>query len=113
MVHVGNNEYRLYHADNDKKRMQGLSNTDKLPVGQGMMFVFSSKEKYSFWMKDMRYSLDFIFLDSNVVVDLFENVRTDSYPNIISPRRPVNKVIELNAGEIKKAGITIGDKLKE
>ena len=54
-----------------------------------------------------------IFLDNNVVVDIYEDIRPDSYPNIISPRRPVNKVIELNAGEIKKAGITIGDKLNE
>ena len=112
-VHIGNSEYRLYHADDDEKRAQGLSNTEKLPADQGIMFVFASKEKYSFWMKDMKYSLDFIFLDNNVVVDIYEDIRPDSYPNIISPRRPVNKVIELNAGEIKKAGITIGDKLKE
>jgi uncharacterized membrane protein (UPF0127 family) len=76
-----------------------------------MMFVFDKPDFYYFWMKDMNFPLDFIFIRDNEVVDLLENITLETYPQSFTSKVQADKVIELNSGEIKKSGIKIGDKL--
>jgi len=82
-----------------------------MSVSEGMIFVFDKPDFYYFWMKDMKFPLDFIFIKNNEVVDLLENIAPETYPKSFTSKVKADKVIELNAGEIKKSGIKIGDKL--
>ena len=106
---IGINMYYLYVADTEPLRVQGLSNVVRLKSEQGMIFNFPNKDRHSFWMKDMRFHLDFIYLDNNEVVDVRENISPNTYPAVITPDKPCNNVIELRAGEIQKSNIQIGD----
>ncbi len=106
---IGNKTYLLEISDTISKRTQGLSDRDKLNKNQGMLFVFSSINKHSFWMKDMHFPLDLIYLKNNKVIDIDEKV-SNSIPIIsFSAAKPFNRVIELNAGEIYKNKIRPGD----
>ncbi|OGK57371.1 hypothetical protein A3J15_01370 [Candidatus Roizmanbacteria bacterium RIFCSPLOWO2_02_FULL_38_10] len=108
-VSIGSHKYYLYIADSDIKRSQGLSNTKRLNTNEGMLFVFKTADKYGFWMKDMKYALDFIFLRNYHVIDIINNVTPQSFPKVYKPRFASDQVIELNAGQTSLNKIKIGD----
>lgn len=43
---------------------KGLAIKDSLNENEGMLFIFESPQKLSFWMKDMKFPIDIIWLDS-------------------------------------------------
>ncbi len=102
--------YEIELALTDQEKKKGLSNRDSMPQGHGMLFVYPVAEKYDFWMKDMRFPLDFIWLRDKTVVDITPNVQPESGPEytLYHPSSPANMILELHAGEAAKAGIVIG-----
>lgn len=96
-----------------KEKERGLSNRNELKPGTGMLFLNDHKEVYPYWMKGMQFPLDFVWIDGNIVIDLIENVPVslESNPPIIHPKSAVDKILELNVGEIQRIGISIGDKV--
>jgi len=112
VVKIGKTSYRLYVADSEAKRMQGLSNVVKLPRNQGMLFVFEKPDTYGFWMRDMNFGLDIVYLHNGLVVDLKENILASTFPQIFYPISAVDAVIELSVGEIMKSEVRIGDPVK-
>ncbi|MES2470771.1 MAG: DUF192 domain-containing protein [Patescibacteria group bacterium] len=100
-------------VDTPALRQKGLSDKESLAPGTGMLFVFDSPSKYSFWMKDMNFPIDIIWLDENfVVVDIKTNVSPSTYPDSFAPSAPSLYVIELNAGVAEQHGISIGTKVR-
>lgn len=108
---IGNKIYLLEVADTFFKKYTGLSNRKKLANDRGMIFMFGWPGKHDFCMRQMKFPLDFIWLRGNEVVDLRENVPIpkSSKLELIISKAKSNKVIELNAGEIAKNSIKIGD----
>ena len=104
---IGNKTYKLEVAETIEQKSQGLSGRKRLAQNKGMLFVFPKIKHHAFWMKEMYFPLDFIWLQDNTVVDLTENVMLKNDP--FSGRRKHTKVIELNAGQIKESQIKIGD----
>jgi hypothetical protein len=112
-------EGRVFHvdlADTMAKRMRGLSGRVSLTDDQGMLFIFPSPDRYSFWMKDMKFAIDIVWISGTTVVDVTENVpppapgqSTLSLP-MYSPAVPADKVLEINAGLADKLGIGAGDR---
>ncbi len=100
-------------AVTNAEKQKGLGDRDVLAHDAGMLFVYQNKDRYGFWMKGMRFPLDYIWIDGNQVVDLSENVpapaTSDTPPVELAPKVPVDKVLEVNAGVIREAGIRIGD----
>jgi uncharacterized membrane protein (UPF0127 family) len=77
---------------------------------QGMLFVFAKDGTYSFWMKDMRFSIDIVWLDAaGRIVFAAEDVAPQSYPAIITPRTKARYVLEVSAGYMRAHGISVGD----
>jgi uncharacterized membrane protein (UPF0127 family) len=100
----------LYVADETNLQVDGLSGKDILER-EGMYFKYPQSGFYRFWMKDMAYSLDFIFINSGVIVDTLENIVPSTYPNTFTSTLPANGVIEMRAGEIQKHKIQKGEKI--
>lgn len=111
-VKLGKAHYKLYVADSEPKRMRGLSEVEKMPTDQGMVFIFEEPDTYGFWMKDMNFPLDMIFLRDQQVVDVKENILPSTFPQIFYPIAAADAVIELHIGQIQKSGIHIGDSIK-
>lgn len=99
-------------ADNHDSRTQGLSDTRSLPQDAGMLFVFQQDDTWQFWMKDMHYNLDIIWLDANKnVVTIASDVTPATYPQTVySPTAPARYVLEVNAGFAAKYNVTVGEK---
>lgn len=110
-VVLGGKTFRLYVADNQMRQSKGLSGLDKMPEDAGMIFIFKNRGFYSFWMKEMNFPLDFVFLDGNLVVYQIENVAPSSFPHTFTADKKFDKAIELNSGTISRLKISQNDKL--
>ncbi len=99
----------LEFAETAKERAQGLMYRTELAENQGMLFIFPSEEKQSFWMHNTVLSLDMIFVNSKLqIVTIHKNTKPyddSSYPST----KPAQYVIEVNAGYTDKFGIKVGD----
>lgn len=102
-------------ANTESLRTQGLSGRKTLVKDHGMLFIFPTVGIYHFWMKEMNFPLDFIWINDNKVVDLTENVSPPKSANekltTFTARYPFDQVIELNAGTIKSLNIHLEDKV--
>ncbi len=101
-------------AVTEQEKRRGLGYRDSLPPDRGMLFVYNQKGQYDFWMKGMRFPLDFMWIDGKNVVDITTNVpvaTSESLPQY-RPKVPVDKILELNAGTVEKYGIAIGDTIE-
>ncbi|MFH0749307.1 MAG: DUF192 domain-containing protein [Candidatus Gottesmanbacteria bacterium] len=98
-------------ALNPIEKEKGLSYRKSLAPKHGMLFVYDHKEIYPFWMKGMNFPLDFIWLDGNIIVDITRNVQPANGLNmhVVKPNVMVDKILEINAGEVDTYNINIGD----
>jgi len=115
LVSINNHLLTVETADTDEKRTQGLSNRERLGQNDGMLFIFPSPSYYRFWMKEMKFPLDFIWIKKDTIVDLTQDISPPKLPDESLPtftsKFPFDKVIELNAGEVKSLNIKIGDRI--
>ena len=89
----------------------GLSNRDSLAADRGMLFVFAAAQSNCFWMKDMRFPLDMIWLnDKKEIVQIRENIKPDTYPASFCADN-TRYVIEVNAGVARSVGLHAGQRL--
>jgi hypothetical protein len=71
---IGNQEFNLEIARTDEEKQIGLSKYKNIPKDFGMLFPFEKTDYYSFWMKDMKFSVDIIFIKDNKIVTIYKNV---------------------------------------
>ena len=114
-AYVGDNLVWVIIAQTPEERKQGLSGIKKLAKDKGMLFILADKQKPVFWMKNMNFALDVVWIANNKVVDLTENIPTslagipDSKIVRFQPKTAVDIVLELNAGWIEEKNVKIGD----
>ena len=54
-----------------EQRTKGLSVKDALAENEAMLFVFDVEAEHRFWMKDMKFPIDIIWISSDkIVVDI-------------------------------------------
>lgn len=95
----------------DAKR-KGLSKRENLGEKEGMLFIFDKPDIRHFWMKDMNFFLDIIWINDDKIVGISENLELDrnsENPIIYSSSLPADKVLEINAGIFEKIRITATD----
>ena len=103
-----NTGFRVAVANNDSLRAYGLMNLRKLPQTYGMLFLFDDNQHIAMWMRSTLIPLDMIFIDNNnQIVGYYQNAKPKS-DKIIEAPAGTNKVLEINAGLIKKLGIKKG-----
>lgn len=111
---LANLELQLEVADTNYLRSRGLSNRQSLPLDRGMFFVFPNSEVQFFWMYQMFFPLDIIWLRDGVVVGLAQNVPVQTSFDVptVNSGVPVNQVLEINAGLAAQGDIKVGDRLE-
>ena len=95
---------RLLVAAGPLQRMRGLLGRKELPAGEGILL----RPAGSIHMFFMRFAIDAIFLDGDlVVIDVVPDLR----PWRTAGRRGAKAVVELASGECARRGIKPGDVL--
>ncbi len=115
-VRVGLASLSVEIANTPETRKQGLSGHAPLTDDQGMLFIFPAPSVQTFWMVDMTFPLDIIWIGTDrKVVGITANVPApfpgapvEKLPLYSSPF-PVQYVLEVNAGWAKSHNVKIGD----
>ncbi len=115
-VELAGERYTVELADDDAERARGLMFRDVLADGHGMFFIHERTEPLAYWMKNTRIPLDILYFDESLrLVSQQRDVppcsggnACPSYPS----RVPARYVLELNAGEAARIGVTDGALLK-
>ncbi len=78
-----------------------------------MLFQFAAPGAYPFWMKDMHFPLDIIWLSQGKVVALatLSPPGPGQEPVAHDPGVAADQVVEINAGLAAKDGISVGMQL--
>ena len=113
LVQIGGQNISVEIANTDAKRELGLSGHATLSDTQGMLFAFDRVGVYPFWMKDMLFPIDIIWIDSNSkVLYIQKDAKPESFPEAFGPNKDSAYVLEVNAGFSDKNNLKIGDEVK-
>ena len=104
-------------ADEPKEREAGLADYSSLALSEGMLFVFDKSASYVFWMKDVEFAIDIIWIDENKkIVDIAPNIPPE--PNKgekdltrYKPKSDAKYVLEINAGLSSLHNLQVGDQV--
>ncbi|MDO8571262.1 MAG: DUF192 domain-containing protein [bacterium] len=100
-------------ADTAHARQKGLSGRKQLGRDRGILFVFKEEGYHQFWMKQMSFPIDIIWLDKEKrIVDIAKQVEPDTFPHTFKPGSAALYVLEVNAGFSEKHEVSIGDSMK-
>ncbi len=116
LVMVGETPFVVEVVETPESRAQGLSGRESLADGTGMLFVFKKEGVRSFWMKEMNFPLDMVWIDAAcTVVHISEDVPPPAPDQPLSglptygPSEPILYVLEIKGGVSGTAGLAPGD----
>ena len=102
-------------AISDEERQLGLMFREKLNPDQGMLLVFKDEDFYFIWMKNMKISIDILWLDKEKrIVHIESNVPPCRKPPCASysSEIPAMYVLEIQAGITDKKKLKLYDRLE-
>ncbi len=101
-------------ADTPEKIKKGLSGRKFLEKDKGMLFLLKPDSRPIFWMKDMQFAIDIIWINDGKVIGIEKNVypqpgKKEDELTLYYPPEPVDYVLEVNASFAKSNNIKVGD----
>ena len=118
LVTIGAFTWPVELALTGEEQAQGLSGRAELAAGSGMLFVWNQESRRAFWMPDMNFPLDLVWLNGECAVVQITAAAPPQAPGQSRADLPrytvdgVQYVLEINAGEAARRGINVGDRAK-
>lgn len=114
-ITIGGKTLSVEVARSSLERMHGLSGRDALG-SDGMLFIFDKESRYGFWMKDMKFAIDMIWIDKGKVTGFSENAVPEPDKQIWNlkvyyPPDVADSVLEVSAGFVSQNNIKAGDEV--
>jgi len=101
-------------ADTWPKQYTGLSDTETLNDGQGMLFVFDEVSELTFVMREMDFPIDIVYADADGVITSIHHARApgpdENGNNLEYPGRG-QYVLEVVSDWTTERGVEEGDRL--
>ena len=100
-------------ASTPMQKRIGLMQRTPLPPLRGMWFPFDQRQPLRFWMLNTLAPLDMVFIRDGRVMAIEADVPVcPALPcRGYGPSEPSDGVVELGAGEVRRLGIRIGDRI--
>lgn len=109
-IRIGDDVFTMEVVDEREERGLGLSGRKGLAEGYGMLFVFPEPGIYPFWMKDMHFPIDILWVDEHgKIVHVADFITPDTYPTAFAPDEEALYVLEFPVGTARTKGINEGD----
>lgn len=111
-VKINGNIIKVEIADSVDEQTRGLMFRNSLAEKTGMLFIFNNPSILTFWMKNMNFPLDLIYIDKNMqIVTIIKNALPckEDPCTIYRPNSQALYVLEINGKESDKLGIKEGD----
>lgn len=100
--------YKLQVADSLEKQRLGLGIRESIG-GDGMIFPYAKPQQLCYWMKDMKFSIDIVWLDAGKKVSKVESdVSPSTYPRTTFCQDDAQYVVELAPGQAARDGVVVG-----
>jgi uncharacterized membrane protein (UPF0127 family) len=100
----------------DEQRAKGLSVKDGLTENEAMLFVFDNEAEHTFWMKDMKFPIDIIWIDSDkTIVHIEHNLQPCGYGVLCPTYKPGQDslyVLETVGGFAEKHDVVQGTRVQ-
>ena len=109
-ITIGTQTLKVEVERSTRAQTKGLSGRRVLEFDHGMFFPLATAAKYEFWMPDMHFNLDIIWMQGSTIVDISRGVpapKNGESPARVTPAQPVDNVLEVCAGVA--AGWKVGD----
>lgn len=110
-ITINNHTFRAEAPDNEAAFEKGLGGRPCILPDEAMIFPFTAAGQYPFWMKDMKFPIDILWINpSHEIVAEKVNLQPSSYPNkYANPTSlPAQYVLEIRANRTKELNITPG-----
>ena len=113
-VVINGTEFFVTIADSKEEYIRGLSGVSGLRENEGMLFLFDKPDRYGFWMKDMLFSIDIIWIAKGQIIGIEESLEPvkTGIPPLYYPETPVDMVLEIKSGTAVKRLMRVGDKVE-
>jgi len=102
-------------AVSDEQRARGLMFREKINEDQAMLFIFEEEDIHSFWMKNMRFAIDILWLDGQRRIVHIESrvppCTQEPCPSYI-PSAAAAYVLEVQAGFVEAHGLRLYDRVE-
>ena len=115
-ITVGSVPLKVGVANDEAERKEGLSGKSSLPEAEGLLFDFGQKDIFpSFWMRGMLIPIDIIWINDGKITKIDKNLAPpekdtpDSSLELYYPDKPIDYVLEVNAGFSDKNSLKVGD----
>lgn len=109
MIYLSREKISAEVADSADEQQRGLSDRACIGANQGMLFEFPRPGYYNFWMKDMQFPIDIVWMDDKKrVVEVAAKVQPSTFPDTFAATESSQYVLELAAGRAAELGITPG-----
>ena len=110
-VKIAGQNIKVDLAATPEAQAQGLSGRAGLKEDEGMLFIFENPGLYSFWMKDMNFAIDMIWLDEEMrVIYIKKDARPEDGLTPFGPKENSKYVLEVVYGFSDKYDVKVGDK---
>lgn len=111
-LQFGNKTIAVEEVKSLRDKQKGLSGRESIADNRGMLFIYDEAGKHCFWMKDMKFPIDILWLDeSKQVVYIAAHVPPESFPDSFCPPEDAKYVLEVKAGLSDQAGVDVGSQL--
>ena len=112
-VTIGIHRVQVEVADTPERMSQGLSGRASLAEGRGMIFPYARADRHGFWMYDMHFDIDMVWIRGGRIVDVTSRAPHDPPGElpVYRPAVPADLVLEVPAGTAEKLGWKIGDRV--
>ena len=122
-VNIAGQNIKVELAVTEAEQELGLSGRSGLKEDEGMLFIFEQAGAHGFWMKDMNFPIDNIWLnparndfsiadaggENMKVVYIKKDARPESYPETFTPSENAQYVLEVASGFSDKHDLQVGD----
>lgn len=105
--------FKIEIADTPALQELGLSGRKDLSADHALLFVFEKDGHYAFWMKEMNFSIDMIWINKDKkIVHIVEHAKPESYPQTFQSSEPARYVLEVRDGIVHEKNIAVGDTIR-
>lgn len=112
-VKIAGQDIKVELATTKETRALGLSSREELKENEGMLFVFDKLGNYSFWMKDMNFPIDMIWIgEDKRIAYIKKDARPELYPETYGGETSAKYVLEVVSGFSDKNNLKVGDKVE-
>jgi uncharacterized protein len=111
ILHINKAAFNTEVASNSDEFNKGLGGRPCILANQAMLFAFKQPGQYAFWMKDMKFPIDMVWIGADSkVVGYYNNISPSTYPDKFENEtsRPAKYVLEIKALRAKELGIKLG-----